>query len=109
MFQKELFTMPMEISLTIPPHNEVHRKEIDVQKAKYSDQLYDINDDKIYIQQRRLSRTLWINNPEAEITLTLENFEPITKELYISHELFNYIENNKLNTNKRKPDTQWTQ
>lgn len=49
MFQKELFTMPVEISLVIPPHNEIHRKEIDVQKAKYSDQQYDMNDDKIYI------------------------------------------------------------
>ena len=67
--------MPYEISLTIPPHNDIHRKEIDVQKAKYSDQLYDINDDKIYIQQRRLARTLWLNKPDAEITLSLENFE----------------------------------
>lgn len=30
MFQKELFTLPYEISLTIPPHNDIHRKEIDV-------------------------------------------------------------------------------
>ena len=109
MFQKELFNTPIEISLSIPPHNDTHRKEIDVQKAKYSDQLYDMNDDKVYIQSRRLARSLWINNPDAEITLTLENFESVTKELYFAPELFDYISNNKLITNKRKPDTQFTQ
>ena len=68
-----------------------------------------MNDDKVYIQSRRLARSLWINNPDAEITLTLENFETVTKELYFAPELFEYISNNKLITNKRKPDTQFTQ
>lgn len=67
-----------------------------------------MNDDKVYIQSRRLARSLWINNPDAEITLTLENFETVTKELYFAPELFEYISNNKLITNKRKPDTQFT-
>mgnify|MGYP007068178050 FL=1 len=67
-----------------------------------------MNDDKVYIQSRRLARSLWINNPDAEITLTLENFETITKDLYFAPELFSYISNNKLITNKRKPDTQFT-
>lgn len=29
----------------------------------------------IYIQKRRISKNLWLNNPDCDIELTLENFE----------------------------------
>lgn len=48
-----------------------------------------------------MSAFLWINNPDAEYELSLENFEKDNIDIELTNEVLEYVENNRLKLDKR--------